>query len=254
MAQTNSVYAKERGYRGLADIEIIQHDLTSAHKYIVLYKTFSDSLVKITATNAVAEMNAQYNYQLREKENVRLREANERKRHVIQLIGLSSAMVVLLLLVALLYINYKNLTVKIRLERRKRVKAVVELAAQQKAELSLSTTPKPEEAAILKDIKKILNDHTDVNKYLSANKWDSLAAYIETAHPLFKERIAEVTKLKEFKYHVCLLVKAGFSISDIALLTQHSKEAVTSARRRMAEDAFGKSSKPHEWDDFLHSL
>lgn len=224
LALTNSVYAKECGYRGLADIAIIQHDLTSAHKYIDLYRTFSDSLIKITATTAVAEMNAQYNYQLREKENVRLREANERKRHVIQLIGLSCAAVVLLLLVALLYINYKSLTIKIRLERRQRVKAVVELAARRKTELSLPDKPKPEEVAILKDIRKILNDYTDVNKYLSVDKWDTLAAYIETVHPLFKERIAEVTKLKEFKYHVCLLVKAGFPSLTLLCLPNTAKK------------------------------
>jgi hypothetical protein len=73
-------------------------------------------------------------------------------------------------------------------------------------------------------------------------------------YPAFKDRIVEVCKLTPFKLQVCLLLKAQFSASEIALLTQHSTEAITSVRRRMAKSAFGDDRAPIDWDSFIDSL
>lgn len=77
---------------------------------------------------------------------------------------------------------------------------------------------------------------------------------LEAFFPAFKDRIVEICKLTDFKLRLCMLIKLGFSIAEIAHLTQHSAEAVTSARRRMAQKAFGEGSTPGDWDDFILSL
>lgn len=41
---------------------------------------------------------------------------------------------------------------------------------------------------------------------------------------------------------------------DIAKLTMHSKEAITSNRRRLYEKVFGKKGTPKDWDSFILSL
>ena len=52
----------------------------------------------------------------------------------------------------------------------------------------------------------------------------------------------------------CLLIKINISPIDIAKLTMHSKEAITSNRRILYEKVFGKKGTPKDWDSFILSL
>lgn len=107
---------------------------------------------------------------------------------------------------------------------------------------------------IVKAIRLKLNDTQDTNKVLSDKDWEELGQTIERQYPGFKNQVAEVIKLTPFKLNACLLLKAGFSNADIGRLTQHSVEAVTSARRRMAQAAFGKKCTPSDWDSFINMI
>ena len=50
------------------------------------------------------------------------------------------------------------------------------------------------------------------------------------------------------------LLSNNISPIDIAKLTMHSKEAITSNRRRLYEKVFGKKGTPKDWDSFILSL
>ena len=107
---------------------------------------------------------------------------------------------------------------------------------------------------VFKDIMRVLNDPSDINKVLSDELWDELEKRILEVSPEFKTQIMDICKLTDFKYRVCLLLKANFPVANIALLTQHSAEAVTSTRRRMAQKAFGLEGTPQDWDNFIVSI
>lgn len=75
------VLAKLKACSMLLKIASIEKKWREVPQYISLYEQYADSLNKITATESVVRMDAMYNYQLREKENLQLR--IERSRYII---------------------------------------------------------------------------------------------------------------------------------------------------------------------------
>lgn len=246
------IYAQRKGYGGLSGYYANNESLKQAHYFYEKYRMCSDSIDKITAINAIAQMNSLYNYQLREKENKQLKKENEAQSKTIRTIGFTAMTIVLAFVIMLLYIRHRDLTLKIKQERRQRVKAIIELAAIRQEEKDNNAAIKDSDS--VKAIIKTLNDPTNKNKIITPEDWNKLENSIEAFFPAFKDRIVEICKLTDFKLRLCMLIKLGFSIAEIALLTQHSAEAVTSARRRMAQKAFGEGSTPGDWDDFILSL
>lgn len=248
-----SVYGKEAGYKGLSDYYVSKGNIKEAVQYFNLYQQYSDSVDKITATATVAQMHSLYNYQLRERENQTLRKSNEIKSRMIYTIVIIITLLILLCIIAYFYIRHKDMELKVKLERRQRVKVAMELA-----EIREQDRGQQEEALrgsdVLKRIMRVLHDSNDTNKVLSDEMWDELEKRILEVSPGFKTQIMDVCKLTDFKYHVCLLLKANLSIANIAQLTQHSTEAVTSTRRRMAKNAFGPESTPQDWDHFIATI
>ena len=253
LTNLTSVYAKRAGYRGLSDYYSKHENLGNAHFYFSQYRLYSDSIDKITASNAIAQMHSLYNYQLRERENKELRNEMDRHKRILYAICSSALFIILLGIIVFLYIRHKDLTVKIKLERRKRIETAIELASinsderNNKAERLLNSP-------IVNTLRKILNDPSNINKVVTNEEWEELEECVARLYPTFKDSIIEVCKLTSFKLHLCLLLKAHFSASEIALLTQHSNEAVSSARRRMAKTAFGEDRAPADWDNFVESL
>ena len=253
LSNLSFVYAKKVGYKGLTDYLVANGNVKEALHNFNLYQLYSDSIDKITATNTIAQMHSLYNYQLRERENESLRKENEIQSRMIYAIAIIIIIVLLLCALVFFYIRHKDLELKVRIERRQRVKAVMELAGFRERGKGLQ--PKGiKDSNVVKDIMRVLNDPSDINKVLSDEMWNELEKRIFEVCPDFKTQIMDICKLSDFKYHVCLLLKANISIANIALLTQHSAEAVTSTRRRMAQKAFGPEGTPQDWDNFIVSI
>ncbi len=248
-----TVYAKKAGYKGLSDYFVSKDDIKEALQNFNLYQQFSDSVDKITATTTVALMHSLYNYQIRERENRTLRKANEIKSRMIFTIVIITTLLILLCIIAYSYIRHKDLELKVKLERRQRVKVAMELAEIRETDKSLQEISL-RDSNVVKSIMRVLNDPNDINKVLSDEMWDDLERCVLEISPNFKTQITDICKLSDFKYHVCLLLKANISIANIAQLTQHSTEAVTSTRRRMAKNAFGPESTPQDWDHFIAAI
>jgi hypothetical protein len=51
-----------------------------------------------------------------------------------------------------------------------------------------------------------------------------------------------------------MLIKIGIKPVDIAYLTSHTEEAISSTRRRLYERAFHKKGKPSDWDKTILSI
>lgn len=82
--ESGSIYAKQDASRKLAKITSMNGRYDEMRHYLDLYEIYMDSVFRITATESVAQMNALYNYQIREKENIELKV--ERSRHIIIII------------------------------------------------------------------------------------------------------------------------------------------------------------------------
>lgn len=91
-------------------------------------------------------------------------------------------------------------------------------------------------------------------KNLSEDDWQQLAMLVDGIYTGFTEKLYSLYKLSVNDYRVCLLVKIHIQPKDIALLTSHSKESVSTTRSRLYQKVFGKKGSAKDWDDFLLSL
>lgn len=107
-------------------------------------------------------------------------------------------------------------------------------------------------AAIYQRIMGILNNEN--SSPLTDEDWKELAEAINACHPHFTENLHDLCKMNTQEYHICLLLKCNISPSNIALLTNRSKEAITAARRRLYERAKGEKGTPSDWDLIIKEM
>ena len=91
-------------------------------------------------------------------------------------------------------------------------------------------------------------------KNMSEEDWQQLTMLVDGVYTGFSEKLYSLYKLSVYDYHVCLLVKIHILPKDIAQLTLHSKESVSTSRSRLYQKVFGKKGSAKDWDDFLLSL
>ena len=82
--------------------------------------------------------------------------------------------------------------------------------------------------------------------------WIALETTVEQLIPSFVPILKE--QLNEKEYHICLLVKMGFSTSFIAGLVKLSSSAVCAARKRMLEKLCHKVGTPKDFDEFVRHI
>ncbi|MBQ6746848.1 MAG: tetratricopeptide repeat protein [Bacteroidaceae bacterium] len=114
LINNGTIYAKRDSYYNLANIaQMIWKDSKKGLYYTNQYKHLQDSINGITATESIAQANALYNYQIREKENHELEIKNNRA-HVFLLLLTILALVVIIICTFLVLL-YKNRRIRAEL-------------------------------------------------------------------------------------------------------------------------------------------
>lgn len=85
----------------------------------------------------------------------------------------------------------------------------------------------------------------------SEDEWQQFQKMIDRQCDGFAQHLSSVYKLSQQELRVCLLIKARFKPSEIAILTVHSKEAITSTRRRLYKKMTGKDGTPEMLDELV---
>lgn len=89
---------------------------------------------------------------------------------------------------------------------------------------------------------------------VSPEHWITLQKEIDSIYNNFTYRLLDLHDFSNFELQVCLLLKAKFPITRVAFLTNHSKSAIVSVRKRMYSKVFQKSGTPDDWDNFITSF
>ena len=89
---------------------------------------------------------------------------------------------------------------------------------------------------------------------MTEEDWRELTSTIDENYNNFTSRLYALRHFSPIEMKICLLLKAGFSITSVANLTMHSKSAITSARKSMYEKINGTKGKPEDWDAFITSF
>ena len=293
-----NIYGKRAAYMALAQIAMENNDAQRALQYLHGYILYSDSVGRVTDTETVRRMHALYNYQLREKENARLKVLNQQKQTLLNYMLIAGLFLFSLLFAYLQYSRRKRIELRIQLEKAERLKNELyrqsesyikennvkiarleeqlresdaslqkQLEAQREAMLyenrqAYMALEKQKqvlaaigESSIRKDILVKLNTCDSCKKVLTVTDWRAIEQEIEQISPEFKMRLYNLcSKLSENEYPICLLIKLGFQPTEIAKLTLHSKESITSTRRRLYEKVFGSKGSPKDWDEVIYTL
>ena len=269
-----NVYGKRAAYMDLAQIAMENNDAKKALEYLHDYALYTDSVEQMTDMETVRRMHALYNYQLREKENARLKAANRQKQTLINYMLVAGLVLFSLLFAYLQYSRRKRMELQIQLEKAERLKnelyrqsesyikennakitRLEEQLRESDAEKQKQVSAAINDSGIRKDILVKLNTCDSCKKVLTVTDWRAIEQEIEQISSGFKIRLYNLcSKLSENEYHICLLIKLGFQPTEIAKLTLHSKESITSTRRRLYEKVFGSKGSPKDWDEVIYAL
>ena len=292
-----SVHTQWAAYGNLSQIVLAQGNPDAAIRYLKLRNACADSIQRITNTEGIRQMNALYNYQLREKENNRLKEANARRRQ--SMVYLSLGMTALLIGGWTFYRKrrkeWKNrwetaetlkeeayrrsdrfiqanqaemarLQEKIRqlqheLENTASVQEELERQktqlkyANQKALLEQSKRKVSEEqffvSTVYKHFKELL---TREDPRVVCQDWKDLQVQLDECYDGFTHKLEALCKMSERDMRICMLLKAGFSKTEIAKLIHLSLEGISSVRRRLYAKVFNDKGGAKDWDLFISSL
>ena len=122
MLQADAAPVRQDAYNGLATIAAHQHQANDYLYYYELYKACTDSIHRADATESVSRMNAMYNYQLREKENIRLQKQLEKHQQLMQRIAFVVSIILLLLIIYYQYNRRKRMRHQHNKERLQQLK------------------------------------------------------------------------------------------------------------------------------------
>lgn len=99
-----------------------------------------------------------------------------------------------------------------------------------------------------------VNSSKDHNILLKADQWEELAQGFRQYLPAFEKTLIDMHPLSETEWKVCMLLKLGFSPSDMSILIGKSPSGISSIRSRLYEKAFHKKGAPTDWDAFIYSI
>ena len=296
LLKCGTIYAKQTACKGLAEIAIMHNNPQEALLHLRQYQQCTDSIYQITNIETIRRLHTLYNYQLREKENNRLKTANERKQNLIIYIISIGILIIALLFAYLQRYKRKKQLLNIQLKKLSQLKEeqyrksalyikenelriekleqelqeadltnnTLRAQLEEQIELTLCTNKQAEielirrkqsdtalpESKIYKHIQQLLT----TKKRLSGNDWKELEETIDSLYEGFTEKLRNLYNLNEQEYSVCLIIKINIPPIDIAKLTNRSKEAISSTRRRLYKKVFGTKGSPKDWDDIILSL
>ncbi len=112
-----TIYAKEIAYKGLAEIALNKKQPQEAATYLSQYKYYIDSIQSITYTESLHRMQALYNYQLREKEILRLKSESEKNQRLIVTFGLLFTLLLVSSLAFMFYFKWGKAKLALKLDK-----------------------------------------------------------------------------------------------------------------------------------------
>ena len=294
LTESGTLYAKQEAYRQLAKHSLAKGDLQKAADLLLNYEKYTDSIAITMQTEALSQADALFNYRLWERENQRLMKTmTKTKTTAAGAIGLLllSGFTMLFLNERN---KRKQIAQLLRMERMKEVQEQQHkrsLAYMEENEKKMKELEEQMEKAgqentqLRKTIQKLkyanelasiqILEHQQADKQVKSSSiyqriqillnnkesigmndkiWKELEEVVEQAYNGFLKRVEDLCPLNWQERNLCLLLKAGFSPSNIAILTAHSKQSISSTRSRLYERTFLEKGTPSQWDEFILSI
>jgi len=293
LLNNGDVYAKALAARYLMQQATLNHASKEVAVSQDTYLKYADSVQYLTKTEVVARMHSLYNYQLRERENASLQKAYASQTRNLLFVSCCLVVALSAFLVYRQYQWRNRKILAARLDRLTRQKEQAEadsrLNRQEihglETELAQERQKSREVAAEyqkqLQDMRQSTDascrlrkeqrtqiQNTDIYRLLeekassvqgkanvTAKEWQELERVIRTFDADFLPKLEGLPySWKSSERLLCLLLRVGFTPSQIGVLLGRPVQTITTMRRRLAERLLDNLKTPKGWDDFICSL
>lgn len=217
-----------------------------AQKAFEYYLSYNDSAEYVKSVDALKRSQAYYDYTQQVKENEKLKHENETHKFRQIIMGFS-----IVLLVVLLYTFYMRNKME-NMKQQERIKELQRLLNEfnnQKAEHQTHIENIKNTEIYQLFVKKAQNGDT-----VTKEEWERMESEFNQQGNDIKTLLYSLANLSEQEYHICLLLKMGFSLTAISSIILRSSSALTMARKRLYKKIFHKEGKAEELDAFIKSL
>ena len=293
LLKVGTVYAKQTASRYLTELALMEKDYNNVGRYLKLFNEYTDSVKIITATESISKMNALYNYNLREKENLTLKAERVHKNLMLTIAAFG---VFILAAILVTYIYYNRQKQKRQTERLKKLKnelyrqseeyirkneekiealeqelkmasdenkLLAERIEEQRADLMLANEAAKRKQAqkestrvrlITTGIYKTIQEHIKKEKVITPSEWDKLEEVIDREIDNFKRNLYSYHNISQHEYHICMLIRLDITPTDMATLLGCTTSGVSKARKRLQEKFFSDKGTAKDFDNFINSL
>lgn len=282
-----NLYVKEGLYEYLSVLSERKSNYQDAIGYMRRLSLTQDSIRAITRSREIRQMASLYNYQLREKENMRLREANDRIRNRVYQLLLIASVIFWIILVQ---------TYRLRLLKKRILLQAEQLSKERKANYERSQSfiddnsrkiadlrdhaLENEELRIQKDLLETANEQSRLQMkerclceeklrsssvYLkfhlesdlgapsiTEEDWESLRQILDQTYPNFTNRLYMLCpKMTSLELRACYLVKISIKVTNIAKILHRTSPAISLTRSRLYKKMTGESGSAQEFDQLI---
>lgn len=98
------------------------------------------------------------------------------------------------------------------------------------------------------------NSLIDPSIKITEEHWIALESTMNANYASFFHILSTLSPFSIFEKRVNILLKLQFSASEIAAITNHSKQAISLVRKRMYNKCMRKEGSPADWDRFIDSI
>ncbi len=289
-----TILGKMTAYRNRTRIDLMRGDVAAARGDFENYVLCIDSVNRITASEALAKAAATYDYSMKEQDNMRLHEENQRKSLWVWMLTLACVALLSMLLWGYTFMKKRRAEEKNRslslekafdehgqyidrmpLEKTQEVNKTIDnflkksdemthdikkvqkgIALLKKDLLAILDIPAAElEAKIdLQDVIALFKTHLKRATTPSDEDWKRLEESIMAAFPTFLQIVPDDLTLNAMEEKVCWLTKLKFGSKEISHLINKSPQGVDSIRSRLYLKIFKKKGTTKDFNDFIKKI
>jgi len=244
--QYGDIYAKLTAWRFKIETALRRNGNNEVLQDWNHFENYSDSVDKITKTEAVSKCQSLYDYTQRERDNARLKSINERHKLLLAILGLCVCLVL-----GIFYVYYIN-NKKAKEEQKRQLEELQHLLDKSASQISLNkdALARMKETKIYSTFLSKIKENQNV---IQAD-WTELDQVINEHFEDFKLKLYRICKLSDLEYQICVLLKLELPLSCISTIVHREPSALTMARKRLFKKMFKREGKAEELDSFIRSI
>ena len=276
LSKSKKLESREFAHNVLADLYRLKGDTQKLYKHVIAYKECIDSINSQASLEALIHQNSFYNYSLREKETVRLKD----ERMNLYIVILITAVVLFIVIIGILIAINKNRKLKFQLALQISYLEQIQAGTMQENETNIDNMSveqlQDEYKRVFNQLTKEINIDTycvaesilsseiynrfkdslnNVSLKINPNDWEALDFLINNTYNDFKLKLHQLNnKISEHEYHICLLIKCNFSNTEISYLTNRDRSSITHAKKRLYMKLFKTKGDTVDLCKFILSL